>query len=45
MASLFWKLSICKWKSTKNRFWAPVDTIESDIGLNSLSDMKQHIEH
>ena len=24
--------------STKNRFWAPVDQIESDIGLNSLSD-------
>ena len=24
--------------STKNRFWAPVDQIESDIGTNSLSD-------
>ena len=24
--------------ATKNRFWAPIDTIESAIGLNSLSD-------
>jgi len=24
--------------STKNRFWAPIDQIESDIGTNSLSD-------
>ena len=24
--------------STKNRFWAPIDTIDSAIGLNSLSD-------
>lgn len=24
--------------TTKNRFWAPIDTIESAIGLNSLSD-------
>ena len=24
--------------TTKNRFWAPIDTIESAIGLNSISD-------
>ena len=24
--------------STKNRFWAPIDQIESDIGTNSLAD-------
>ena len=24
--------------TTKNRFWAPIDTIDSAIGLNSLSD-------
>ena len=24
--------------ATKNRFWAPIDQIESDIGTNSLSD-------